>query len=138
MTQTTADRGNRSRVIARLVLSVLLAFAPLLAVSGGMPMTSPAIDDTRQINGQMPCHQTESQSVLSVAPAQQDACPHCADEGPASQCHCCGYSAPAGLSFQADILSEIRPDGRPLRTAVTDPMPDSSGDRLYRPPIFHS
>lgn len=76
--------------------------------------------------------------MLAIDTGQQDACPHCASDGAASQCHCCGYAAPAGLGFEADVHTDTQPSGLPMRLAATDPLPDASGDRLYRPPIVLS
>ena len=136
MLQTTADRQNRSRAAARLLLSLLLMIAPLLAAAGVAPVTLAAGDGGNSpASAPMPCHTLEAQTTRSAETAQQDACPHCTGDAPASQCHCCGYAAPAGLGFHTDMLSDTRADGLPLRLAATHPLPDSPGDCLYRPPI---
>ncbi len=132
MMQKSARRPNASQVAGRLLLALVLAFAPLLATSEGMPTTATAADDAAQTGYEMPCHPAEAEQ------AQQGACAHCAGDGAASQCHCCGYAAPAGLGFQAGTLPGRYTDDAPPRMAASDPLPESSGDRLYRPPIFHS
>jgi hypothetical protein len=136
MTKTTAaDRRNRSRVSARLLLALLLVLAPLLANAAGIPMMISGPDAATPVSAQMPCHSGDQQPLQAAASVQQDACPHCTGDGPASQCHCCGQATPAGLSFLPGIHPDRHADGAPLRLAVTDPLPDSPGDRLYRPPI---
>lgn len=136
MTKTTAaDSRNGSRASTRLLCSLLLVIAPLLANAAGISMMISGPDAASPASAQMPCHSGDTQPMPASAAAQADACPHCDGDGPASQCHCCGHAAPAGLSFQTAIQPDRHPDGPPLRMAVTDPLPDSPGDRLYRPPI---
>jgi hypothetical protein len=120
------------QVVGRLLLVLLLACAPPLAISDGMPTPVKAGNDAAAITYEMPCHPAEAER------AQKDACPHCTGEGTASQCQCCGYAVPAGMGFEARTLLDRHPDDAPPRMAVNDPLPESSGDRLYRPPIFHS
>jgi len=132
MMQKNARRPNASQVAGRLLLALALAFAPLLATSAGMPATVTAADNAAQTNYDMPCHPAQTER------AQQDACPHCTGDGAASQCHCCGYAAPAGPGFQAGTPPDSHPNDAPPRMTASDPLPESSGDRLYRPPIFHS
>jgi hypothetical protein len=114
----------------RLLLALVLAIVPLLATSDGMPVS--ADDDAAQTSQDMPCHPAQAER------AQQDACPHCSGDAAASQCHCCGHGAPTGLGFQAGILPDNHPGDAPPRMVAGVPLPESSGDRLYRPPIFHS
>jgi hypothetical protein len=132
MMQKSLRRHNASQVARRLLLALVLIFAPLLAISDGMPTTMTAADDAAQTNHDMPCHPAQAEQT------QQDACPHCTGDGAASQCHCCSYAAPAGLGFQAGTLPDSYADGAPPRMTASDPLPESSGDRLYRPPIFHN
>ena len=132
MMQQSARRPDASQVFGRLLLVLLLALAPLPATSGGTPGTVPAADEAAQTSYDMPCHQAQTER------APQDACPDCATDGSASQCHCCGHAAPAGLGFQSHIVLDGYPDDAPPRMAASDPLPESSGDRLYRPPIFQS
>ena len=132
MMQKSARRPDASQVAGRLLLALVLAFAPLLATSEGMPETVIAADDAAHSSYGMPCHPAQA------GQAQQDACAHCTGDGAASQCHCCGYAAPAGLGFRAGALPDCHTDDAPPRMAASDPLPESSGDRLYRPPIFHS
>jgi len=132
MMQKNARRPDASEMAARVLLALVLAIAPLLATSDGMPKTVSTADDAAQTDYDMPCHPAQAER------AQQDACPHCTGDGAASQCHCCGCAAPAGLGFQAGTLPDSYTDDAPPRITVSDPLPESSGDRLYRPPIFHS
>lgn len=139
MSSTAAHRPKRRRAAYRLLLSLLLALAPFSASAAGMPMLTVDADASASTTQQMPCHpERTAQSVQSAENMQQDACPHCTGDGPASQCHCCGYAAPAGLGLQADALADSHPGDPPLRMGVTDPLPDSPGYRPFRPPIFHS
>lgn len=133
-----ADSRNHRRASARLLLSLLLVIAPLLANAAGISMMISGADTATPVSAQMPCHSGDTQPMKASTAAQADACPHCDGDSPASQCHCCGHAAPAGLSFQTAIHPDRHPDGPPLRLATADPLPDSLGDRLYRPPIVHS
>ena len=132
MMQKNARRPDVGHVAGRLLLALVLAIAPLLATSHGMPTTVSAADDAAQTNYDMPCHPAQAEQT------QQDACPHCTGDGAASQCHCCGYAAPAGLGFQAGILPDSYPDDAPPRMTASGPLPQSADDRLYRPPIIRS
>jgi hypothetical protein len=129
--QKDTRRPHTSLVAGHLLLALILAFAPLLAGTQGMPKIAAAADHAA--SGGMPCHPAEVEP-----PAQQDACPHCTADGTAAKCHCCGHAAPAGLNLQAGIVVDSHPGGAPAHAAVSDPLPESSGERLYRPPIFHS
>ena len=132
MMQTSARRAHASQVAGRLLLALVLILAPLLGTSEGMPKAVIAPADAAQTSYEMPCHPTQAEQ------AQQGACPHCTGDGAASQCHCCGYAAPAGLGFQAGTLPDSYADDSPPRMAASDRLTESSGDRLYRPPIFRS
>lgn len=139
MTRTTAaDRRNRSQAFARLLLSLLLVIAPLFANAAGMTMTDSGTGTGTPVSAQMPCHSDDIQPMQASAAAGQVPCPHCSGDGPASQCHCCGYAAPAGLGSQTGIHPVRHPKAPRLRVSVTKPLPDSPGDRLFRPPIVHS
>jgi len=135
---TAAYRRHRSQAAARLLLSLLLVIVPLLANAAGKTMMNSGADAATPVSAQMPCHSDDTQPMQAPAATQANACPHCTGDGPASQCHCCGHAAPAGLSFQTAVHPDRDRNGPPLRMAVTDPLPDSPGDRLYRPPIVHS
>jgi len=133
MMQKNARHPDAGRMAGRLLLALVLAIVPLLATSDGMPRPVSAADDAAQTSRQdMPCHPAAAER------AQQDACPHCTGDAAASKCHCCGYAAPAGLGFQAGILPDNHPGDAPPCMVASVPLPESSGDRLYRPPIFHS
>jgi hypothetical protein len=132
MMQKNARYPDAGRMAGRLLLALVLAIVPLLATSGGMPRPVSATDDAAKTSQDMPCHPAAAERV------QQDACPHCTGDSAASKCHCCGYVAPAGLGFQAGILLDDHPGDAPPRMVASVPLPESSGDRLYRPPIFHS
>jgi len=82
----------------------------------------------------MPCHTDAGQAAEPAQPA----CPHCAGEGPLSQCQCCGFAAPAGLISLDPGPAAAPADGMPAHLKITDPLPESPGDRFYRPPIFQS
>jgi hypothetical protein len=138
MTQTTAAiRRQRRRAAGRLLLSLLLLLAPVLTAAAGVPMMVAANAGATTAPAQMPCH-PNAQPMQTVETGQQDACPHCTGDAPASQCHCCGYAAPAGLSVPTGISPDQHPGGAAPRLATTDPLPKTQGDRLYRPPIAHS
>ena len=139
MTRTTAtDKRNSRQAAARLLLSLLLLIAPLLANAAGIPMMNSGADATTPVSNQMPCHSGDAQPTQSPAAAQAHGCPHCTGDAPATQCHCFGHATPAGLGFQAAIHPSRHADGAVPRGVVTDPLPDSPGDRLYRPPIIRS
>lgn len=137
MMHRTANHRTRSRAVSCLLLALLLAIAPLLAVAGGA-RTSATNNDAPGTLTQMPCHADAAQLSQTPDLAQQEACPHCTADAPASQCHCCGYAAPAGLTGLAGASLKVTANEMPARLAATKALPKSSGDRLYRPPIFHS
>lgn len=138
MTETTAAvRRKRRRAAGRLLLSLFLMLAPVLAAAGSVTLMVAADTGTTTGPTQMPCHPSV-QPMQALETGQQDACPHCTGDAPASQCHCCGYAAPAGLSVHTGISPDHHPGGAPLRLATADPLSETQGDRLYRPPIAHS
>lgn len=120
------------------MLSLLLMLAPVLTAAGSVPMMVSVDARASTAPAQMPCHPSEVQPMQAGEIGQQDSCPHCTGDAPASQCHCCGYAAPAGLSVSTGISPDHHPGGAPLRPATADPLPETQGDRLYRPPIAHS
>lgn len=125
------------RTTARLLLALLLALAPVLTLAGGMPVSA-STDQfvAAQADQQMPCHSDAGQTAEA---APQASCPHCSSgSGQLSQCHCCDYAAPAGL-ISLDLSPATVPvNGILPRLHITDPLPDSPGGRLYRPPIIQS
>ncbi len=134
MIPSQTDRRHASRALARLWLVLLLVLTPLLTFAGGTPVSSADGDggSVSLADQPMPCHEGDGQ------PLQQPACPHCAGDGTASQCHCCDFAAPAGLSRLAAGLTTPPQAGMLRRLPASDPLPDSPGDLLYRPPIIRA
>ena len=121
---------------ARLLLAMLLALGPVLTFAAGMPLTISADQDPAAHAEQpMPCHGGTGQKTEAAA---QSDCPHCSGGDRLSPCHCCEYAAPAGL-ISIDLNPPPTPvDGIRSNLHANEPLPDSPGDRLYRPPIIQS
>jgi hypothetical protein len=136
MTSTKSGKPNGRRTLARVMLALLLTLAPLLTLAGGMPAAASADQEiVTQADQQMPCHGDAGQTADA---ASQAGCPHCSDGDRLSQCHCCDYAAPAAL-ISLDLDPATAPaDGIRSRLRITDPLPKSAVDRLYRPPIIQS
>ena len=136
MMSTKSGNPNGRRTLARTMLALLLALAPLLTFAGGMPAAASADRDiVTQADQQMPCHGGAGQTADA---ASQAGCPHCSDGEQLSQCHCCDYAAPAAL-ISLDLDPATAPaDGIRSRLRITDPLPESADERLYRPPIIQS
>lgn len=136
MMSTKSGNPNGRRTLARIMLALLLALAPVLTFAGGMPATALTDRDmVTQADQQMPCHDGAGQTAEA---ASQAGCPHCSDSDRLSQCQCCDYAAPAGL-ISLDLNPATAPvDGIPSRLRITDPLPESADERLYRPPIIQS
>ncbi len=128
----TLGRFHRSRRPGlRLALALLLVLLPLLTHA------LPQLVHTDDIGAapMMPCHGTPGDLVQTPAPEIENGCPHCCGEAPASQCHCCGFTAPAGLPELAFASPLTLGDGKAIATIADDPLPDSPDDPFYRPPI---
>lgn len=118
----------------RLLLAVLLAISPLLTMAqGGGPAPVEGIEAAVPV----PCHPGpgSGQAIPEAALSPADNCPHCKGDAPASQCHCCGYAAPAGLSALFDTPTAVPDSGPPRRAPAPDALPESPRDGLFRPPI---
>ncbi len=124
-------RRYASRALARLWLALLLAATPVLTFAGGVSVFA-ADEMTPTRADQAPCHEGGGQSMDS---AQQADCQHCAGDGPASQCHCCDFAAPAGLAGLGSGPAGPPQADMPVRLPVSKPLPHSPGEPLYRPPI---
>jgi len=130
-----ANQSHARRTAARLLLALLLAVAPVLTFAGGSPVSVTDADGSASSAiASMPCHTGAGPEADS---GPQAACPHCTVDGPVSQCHCCGYAAPAGLISLCIDPTTTPAAGLSKRLYSTDPLPESPGDRLYRPPIIH-
>ena len=120
------------RLSLRFVLALLLVFLPLLTYA--LPQAMHTVDDTAPVS-MMPCHGTAGDLAQTPVLEIENGCPHCCGEVPASQCHCCGLTAPAGLSELA-FAARLTPGARQATATITDdPLPDSPDDPFYRPPI---
>jgi len=134
MSETTARSGYRG-IAARLLLAWLLALGPVLAAAGAAPGPVPAADHpVSESENPMPCHTGAGQTAEPAQPA----CPHCSGDGPLSQCQCCDFAAPAGMAGLHSLPTRWPVDGTPPRSRINPPLPESPGDRLYRPPILQS
>ena len=136
MMSTKSGKPNGRCTLARIMLALLLALAPVLTFAGGVLAAASADRDiVTQADQQMPCHGGAGQQAEAASHA---GCPHCSDGDQLSQCHCCDYAAPAGL-ISLDLGPATPPvDGIRSRLRTTDPLPESAADRLYRPPIIQS
>lgn len=129
--------SSRRRTFAatplRLLLTLLLALAPLLSL-GQTPPGLPTTGDDG--SARMPCHTIAHTEPAAPSSADRHDCPDCCGAASAAQCHCCGHTAPAGLTGPSEIdpgpiLSG--PESQSLRVAE---LPDSPPDGPYRPPIL--
>lgn len=136
MTSKKSGNPNGRRTLVRIMLALLLALVPVLTFAGGIPATASADQDiVAQADQQMPCHGGAGQAADA---ASQAGCPNCSDGDQLSQCPCCDYAVPAGL-ISLDLNPATAPvDGIRSRLRITDPLPESADDRLYRPPIIQS
>ncbi len=125
---------RRSIWPVRLLLALLLAFAPLLSIAQSMPPLS-AAGETSGADA-MPCH-TQA-GAADDASTTQTPCPHCSGDAPLSQCQCCDYAVPAGLAATS-VSAYSAPKGAESYDArLPEHLPASPGERLYRPPIHSS
>lgn len=127
-------RRRRSAWPVSLVLTLLLAFAPLLSIAQSMPPLSTAGETAD--GDTMPCHThagAGGEAATALAP-----CPHCNGDAPLSQCQCCGYAVPAGL-IAALVIAYSSPQGsESYDVRLPEDLPMSPDERLFRPPIQSS
>ncbi len=118
-----------------LLLALLLALSPLISAAAQAPAAADNAAGAAEHSAQMPCHNHTGSIDAAVMDAD---CPHCAGDAPATQCECCDQAAPAGLltfSVNGAVIS-TRDRDRPA--ILSDALPRSPGERLYRPPIQSS
>ena len=119
-----------------LLLALLLALSPLMSAAQA-PAAADNTAGAAVSSTQMPCH-SDSISGSSDIPTMHADCPHCAGDAPANQCQCCDQAAPAGL-LTPTIDGQATSTGDADRAAMlSDALPRSPGERLYRPPIQSS
>lgn len=133
--------GRGAHRTLRLLLAFVLAVFPLLSLAQTTPDAAHAGEAGLPMSA-MPCHgATIGQPVDAAADraaAGQDqppGCPHCAGDAAASACLCAGLAGPVGPATTA--YTPMRHDAgqtAPL-AMVSDALPDSPGERLFRPPI---
>ena len=129
-----SGRLHRSRHLSlRLILALMLVLGPLL--SHALPQDMHGTDDSAVATAAMPCHGSSSDLDQTAAEDIDDGCPHCCGEGLASQCHCCNFTASAGLPELASTVLFALNGAQAKASIVDDPLPDSPDDPLYRPPI---
>ena len=135
MFATTSRSGHQS-VALRLLLALLLALVPLPTIAGNVSPAANAADDMAASTGhndhQMPCH---ADNGTAVDPVRDLGCPHCTGDAPLSQCECCTLAAPPGLISLDSDPTQPPFNGVTTRLPRSSPLPESPGDRLFRPPI---
>lgn len=109
-----------------LVLSLLLALAPLLSLAETLPSQAGAGDN-------MPCHET--MTAATELAATPEACPHCPEGAPASQCHCCGGAGSPGVATFCVISHSPSETAEMHLIAWADALRCAPVDRRFRPPI---
>jgi hypothetical protein len=115
-----------------IVLALLLWALPPLSFAAPMALTASPADGSVSLS-QPPCHAAADTSQ-EAAMADAD-CPHCAGDGPPSQCHCWGGTAPTGVAQATpDRAATPRAAGTP-RVSIADTVPEAPAENLLRPPI---
>lgn len=129
------SRRASGRAMRRLsiLLAVLLWALPPLSFAAPMALAAwPAEGGASP--PQPSCH---AAADTSQGVAATDAgCPHCAGDGPLSQCHCWGGTAPSGVAHAAPDSPATSPAAGSLRISVKDNLPDAPPENLFRPPIL--
>ena len=136
MMSAVTARSEPAGMALRLLLALLLLVAPLLTVAGGMSPAGNGADTAETMAAHahhaMPCHAVDGPTKDSVPEA---VCPHCSGDGPLSQCECCTFAAPPGLVSLDAGPTQPPFNGMTTRLPRSGPLPESPGDRLFRPPI---
>lgn len=131
MTQHRFTSAPTSCISLRLMLALLLALSPLWSFAG---MPTAAADDKVAAGG-MPCHAGAGHHGDALKSGSDSACPHCDGGGAAVQCQCAHFTVPAGAP-PAVVTTDIATFLTAVSSEpVTEPIPDSPRNRLYRPPI---
>jgi len=130
-------KRTKNSAVQRLsiLLALLLFFGPLLSIAAPLTAAYPPAEDAAQ-SFQPLCHSMAAAEQIPLESVPVDTkCPHCSGDGPASQCHCWGYSLPAGLASKSICGPAMAAPGVLLRIAA-DAVPDSPPENRFRPPIL--